>query len=269
MRSFLGSDIRLVLRLSSHRLIDGENSSAKELMFLSCDHRHIQRADRFSSIPGSPIAYWASGPICVESSRRIRRFSFVDPRQGLATADDGRFLRYWYEVEYGKTSLNNESSRSKWLPFVKGGKYRKWYGNLDFVINWELDGKELKDFSRSVIRNPSYYFRESVTWTSISSSRSSFRFTPEGCIFGHAGPSFFGSRDQILYVLALCNSSGRRIFNILSPQYHLRSVVAKIPVVWSELVLQGVLTKLRIPLRYRKLIGTPSKPPGILSVILY
>ncbi|WP_311319022.1 BREX-1 system adenine-specific DNA-methyltransferase PglX, partial [Levilactobacillus brevis] len=148
----------------------------------------------FGKIPGSPIAYWASQQLIrdFETGRPLSKF--VDPRQGLATADNNRFLRQWFEVAYSSIKFDARSieesisSRKKWFPYNKGGTYRKWYGNYDYVVNWKNDGYEIKHFTfpngkqRSVVRNPDYYFREAITWSDITSGSFAARYRLPGSI---------------------------------------------------------------------------------------
>lgn len=139
----------------------------------------------------------------------------VDPREGLATADNDRFLRHWFEVAYqtikfdAKSIDESISSNKKWFPYNKGGSYRKWYGNYDYVINWHNNGEEVRNFKfpngkqRSVVRNPNYYFREAITWSAITSGEASFRVQRAGLIFDHAAYNIF---DVSAEMLAFLNS---------------------------------------------------------------
>ena len=169
----------------------------------------------FGKIPGSPIAYWASQQLIRDFETGRPLSEFVDPREGLATADNNRFLRQWFEVTYSSIKFDARSieesisSRKKWFPYNKGGTYRKWYGNYDYVVNWKNDGYEIKHFTfpngkqRSVVRNPDYYFREAITWSAITSGEASFRVQRAGLIFDHAAYNIF---DVSAEMLAFLNS---------------------------------------------------------------
>lgn len=140
---------------------------------------------KFAQIPGSPIVYWLSKSMLDTFAKNKALKEIAEPRQGLATADNARFVREWWEPSNYKTGfdceLREESIErgTKWFPYNKGGEYRKWYGNQEFVVNWENDGKELEDFRpRSVIRNPKTYFRPSISWSKISSGAPAFRYFP-------------------------------------------------------------------------------------------
>lgn len=157
-------------------------------------------AEDFKHIPGSPIAYWISDSVREIFLRNPTYGEVAEIKQGLATADDDRFLRHWYEVpsrgvQFPKKKLNVKTS--KWYPFNKGGEFRKWFGNQLFVVNWENDGEEIKSFKdsngkqKSRPQNISFYFRDGVTWGQTSSGKASFRYVPKGYIFAHIGSMMF------------------------------------------------------------------------------
>ena len=180
-------------------------------------------ANNFSKVPGSPIAYWVSNKLLQAFEEGKPLVSVADPKQGLATADNNRFLRLWYEVSrikigFSYTRDEAKSSNLKWFPYNKGGEYRKWYGNNDYVINWENDGTELRAFSGSVIRNPNYQMCESISWSKISSGNIAFRYKPTGHLFDVAGTSVFANKEMIQYIHGFCNSFvALAIANVLSP----------------------------------------------------
>jgi len=154
--------------------------------------------ENFRKIPGSPIAYWVSEVIFRLFSISIPLSEFADIGKGLDTGDNNRFLRQWHECE-------RESK--KWVPCQKGGPFRKWYGNNDFVINWFNDGAELKMFSGSNLRNSHNYFKEGLTWTRVSSSSTAFRLFHEGSIFESTGPCLFPKRIPLYSVASFLNSN--------------------------------------------------------------
>ncbi len=140
----------------------------------------------FKKIPGSPVAYWVSEKVreVFEISPSMKEIG--DGRQGLSTGDNLKFIRSWSEINWDHIGLNLPSrdaaklSLKKWFPHNKGGEYRKWYGNHEFVINWFNDGEELNNFKpKSVIRNPNYYFKPAITWSDVTSSSNGFRFCPK------------------------------------------------------------------------------------------
>ena len=118
--------------------------------------------DNFSKIPGSPVAYWVSDRT-IESFQKGILADIADTKQGFATGDNNRFLKFWQEVDWNTVGMNCDSrekakeSLKKWFPTNKGGSYRRWYGNNIYLANWKNDGEEMRAFSGSVIRNPQYY----------------------------------------------------------------------------------------------------------------
>ena len=140
------------------RLIEPTSQQGKEDMFLSGENRYAADQSNFSKIPGSPVAYWVSESIS-QTFELTKLGEQTYPKQGLSSADNNRFLRFWYEIDFQNfcrnCTSNEESKRisAKWYPFNKGGEYRKWYGNFDYVINWKHDGYELRNFPNAAIRN--------------------------------------------------------------------------------------------------------------------
>lgn len=196
-----------------HVTMDDLNNGIPKDFPVINDRFIVTKVNNFSIIPGSPIAYWADESIYAAFKNNPSLNELSDVRQGLATADNNRFLRYWWEVDYSKigfgmkSAKEAKSSRKKWFPFNKGGEFRKWYGNIEHVINWENDGEEIKCYKKSVIRNPRYMFREGVTWSDISSAYFGVRYLPPGCLFGHTGSAvFLNSNRELKKVLALLAS---------------------------------------------------------------
>lgn len=141
----------------------------------------------FLQVPSAPIAYWLTSRFRKLFATARPLETFAKPRQGIATADNDRFLRRWYEVSADRSCFACSSrsdainSGRTWFPYNKGGDFRKWYGNNEFVVNWRNDGEEIYAFRpRSVIRNPEFFFKEGITWTDISISSFGARFQPCG-----------------------------------------------------------------------------------------
>lgn len=192
--------------------------------------RFIVNQKKFDIIPGSPIAYWASETIFSLFAKATPIVSRLKPCQGLATGDNGRFLRFWWEISTQKacyTATSSEEalkSHKKWFPYNKGGEYRKWYGNYDYLVNWENDGYEIKHFVndkgklRSRPQNTKSYFLPNISWSKISSGIIAFRFKPSGTIYDVAGPSIFGNLEVLKYTLGYMNSSVTlKLAEIMSP----------------------------------------------------
>jgi len=200
-------------------------------------------AENFSKIPGSPISYWVSENVYLAYSNP-NLDAIAQPRHGLATSDNDRFLKLWFEINIHKASLHAKCNyEKKWFPMNKGGSFRKWYGNLDWVINYECDGKELKDFAISIykcssrtIQNTQFYFKESLTWSALTSGTFSVRWSDEGALFGSGGYSAFVEHDKIKYVLALMNNKVNSVFvKIVSPTLNYEvGHIKTIPVIISE-----------------------------------
>ena len=189
----------------------------KEQVFLARDQAICFKvsADDFEKIPGSPVAYWVSNRLRDVFLRSASVSDVADPRQGLATGNNDKFLRFWNEVSIANTSVDCESHEDssirteRWYPCQKGGPYRRWYGNHQYLIDWQHNGRALIAFKpNSVIRNPNYYFREGGTWSSLSSSSLSMRYNPKGFIFESKGSVCFPHADTSLgYLTALSNSA--------------------------------------------------------------
>lgn len=195
----------------------------------------------FSKIPGSPVAYWVSERFIEAFENGVLLGTIADSKQGIATADNNRFLREWFEVEKERIKFDAKShdealnSNKKWFPYNKGGEFRKWYGNNDYVVNWENDGAELRAFKKSVLRNPTFYFKPCFSWSLVSSSVAAFRFKPQGHIFDVAGMSCF-SNDNLKYLLALCNTKVvMEVLKVIAPTINYQcGDIANIPVIYKS-----------------------------------
>jgi hypothetical protein len=203
-----------------YRLVDYKDVGEKEVRFLKRidEYGNIPQANYFK-IPGSPIAYWMSTK-SIDLYHSLQKLNDVfQPRAGLSTCDNQRFLRNWHEVSSSSVGWKHHSKKSakesfkKWFPTTKGGFVRKWYGNNEFVVNWENDGAEIKNFivnnpndpstkswSRYV-RNYKYYFNPGITFGDVNSGKASFRFQEEGSIPNARGPMIFTSSKVIMGLL--------------------------------------------------------------------
>lgn len=185
--------------------------------FLEGKGLFIEKQENYLEIPGTPVAY-SLGSVLIKAFTSKNLVSTVgDVKQGLATGDNNRFLRFWWEVKEEKinfmatSSRNALESRKKWFPYNKGGAYRKWYGNIEYVVNWENDGFEIKNIRdnkgklRSRPQNLQYFFREGLTWSKVTIGGISMRYVPVGTVFDVAGCSLFPHKD-IFVMLANMNS---------------------------------------------------------------
>ena len=207
-----------------------------------CKWRYQANADTYETLPGSPIAYWISKSMHNAFKDGIALGDTVDVRKGMSTGENATYLRLWWEV--GRSNFASEEasretakeSKKRWFPYNKGGEYRKWYGNNDYVVNWYDDGCDLRAFDRAVLRNQDYFFKPSVTWSALSSGRIAFRFKNAGGLHDGAGASFFGSRERLLYCAGALNSEPiNAIAGVLSPTLNYEiGQVASYPIIDSD-----------------------------------
>ena len=223
------------------RLIEPTSQQGKEDMFLSGENRYEADQSNFSKIPGSPVAYWASEQIFTDFQKSISLGEYVPTKKGLDTGENDKFLRYWFEVSKSIFGVGFDSSDSfslakmKWAPHDKGGDFRRWYGNKDWVINWENNGFELHN-SKANLRSERYYFQVAITWCSLSSGKISFRLSDYGAISNTAGSSLYPDKKDFCYLLALLNSSVTQyLLDIVSPTLNYSAgSVSLIPLLLSD-----------------------------------
>lgn len=229
------------------RLVDTEQNQKENELKAGLNRFDSTIQDDFKKIPGSPVAYWVSNNVQKIFEDNPKLDSLARPRQGMASSDDKRFVRVWHEVSFKTVGLGffnrNEAIQSfkKWFPYDKGGNFRKWYGNNEFIVNWEKDGKEVLDYAASLygsptrtIKNISMYFKKGITWTAITSGKLSVRYTPEGHIFSNAGMKLFNDNDKNLYFnLAFLNSKvSEYLVSCLSQTLNFdQGIIAKLPIV--------------------------------------
>ena len=225
-----------------------DSLSTKESWFFEQKGNFISVQDEFWKIPGAPFAYWLPENLLNAFSHKPIN-GIGAAKQGLATGDNGRFLRLWHEVNTFNVSYTAQSrqeaqeSGKKWFPCNKGGSFRKWYGNNDFLVNWKNDGEEIRAFKdengklRSRPQNMDYYFREGITWSTLSIGQLSMRFSPKGHLFETKGSVlFFNSEEMLFYVLGLVNSVViYELLQVLCPtvDFH-EGPIGKIPVLISH-----------------------------------
>lgn len=186
------------------------------------------KVTNFSKIPGSPVAYWVSDNVfqLYAESKKIADYGYA--RQGIATGENDRFMRNWYEPDFHKVACPPEKyigdTKMKWYPYHKGGEYRKWYGNNDFVVNWENDGYEIKHFSdskgklRSRPQNLDFAFKKCATWSLTNSSFFCARFRPDGFMFDINGMSLFVADELLgLSIGYLCSAVATYLMKINNP----------------------------------------------------
>ena len=216
------------------RLVEPSTQQGKADLYLSRTKRYVARQADFVKIPGMPVAYWLSNIYFELFSKLPTLSNSVDFCKGLATMDNERFLRLWEEVSWKNACVTaidaaeGKESKKRWFAYNKGGTFRRWYGNRDYVINWFDDGKELKDnvvkcygggsYTKEV-RNEEKYFCEGITWSTLASGLISIRYSPKGCIFDSKGSMGFAKSGQNIYALtAFLNSCvAQKFLEVLSP----------------------------------------------------
>ena len=234
------------------KLTEYPNAKLKEEKYLEFNQGDIYycKQNGFHSIPGSPIAYWASDNIRLAFEKYEILKKYGDTRQGMATSDNNRFLRFWSEVNNNKIELDvtceDEAikSQKKWYPYNKGGEYRKWYGNKEYLINYEHNGKEVKEYAEELystysrtIKSISEYFKECISWSKISSGNIAFRYYPKGYVFDVAGCCiFYNDNLRMLYDIAFLNSKISKIMlETISPTLNYEAgQVANLPVAYTK-----------------------------------
>lgn len=185
------------------------------------------RQGDFSAIPGNPLVYWIT-PTLRKLFVTLPKLETVgQPRQGTATSDNARFLRFCWEVNRNSVSRDSltaqtaAASGKRWFPYMKGGSFQRWYGNQTYVVNWWSDAKEIRNFDRAVIRNPDYYFRRGVTWTDLTTGKFNARLSPGGFVFDVSGSSVFP--DDVELVLGVMNSTwANYALKLINPTVHVQ-----------------------------------------------
>jgi type II restriction/modification system DNA methylase subunit YeeA len=218
-------------------LNNAPQSADKNVVFLAHDpaNRFEVSANEFEKIPGSPVAYWAKDEIrnIFSASTFIKDVAPV--KQGLATSDNERFIRLWHECDFEKLSLHcvsieeTKGYRHKWYPHNKGGEFRKWFGNNYYVVNWQNNGEELWAYTSTLnqgsnvrLKSREYYFKESATWSDVTSGAVSSRYIPSGFIFDTTGPSIFDdSKYGVKFYVGLLNTKlVNDLVSLMNPTLH-------------------------------------------------
>ena len=228
------------------RLIEPTTQDGKEEMFLDGENRFSARQDNFEKIPGAPVAYWVSEKMMEAFEKGKALGDLVVARNGMKTGDNDRFVRLWWEISdkcmmaKAKNAEQAIQSGAKWFPYNKGGDARKWYGNNEYVVNWQNAGKEIFDDAKKDRRNVQDYpldmkFSQSCTWSLISSGKPTFRFK-EMNLSDIAGMSFYYGNENLLYYIGFCNCQiAVDMLKILAPTINYQAGdIARLPIVFSD-----------------------------------
>lgn len=220
------------------RLIEPTTQKGKEDMFLSAQNRYVSKQENFAKIPGSPVAYWVNKKVfCNFDGPKLENYGIS--RAGLSTGDNDKFFRLWYEVAFNNIALscsNNEEylmSDRKFVPCNKGGNYRKWYGNLEYILDWSNP----ETFHRPRTTYMDLYYKPALTWSVITSNIFNSRYYPQGLLFDHASASFFAKKEDTSFSIEgyLNSIVAQKILTILNPTINTGSdVIMKLPYKTSE-----------------------------------
>ena len=203
------------------RLIDPPTQRGKEDMFLAGKNRYTAQQSNFSKIPGSPVAYWVSD-LSFQCFAAGLLFSYAETKQGFKTGDNERFLRLWYECSVDKESFSGDKEK-KWFPCTKGGEFRRWYGNFEYIVDWENDGYKIKNFFdsngklRSRPQNLQINFTKQLTWSSISSGNISFRQVADYFMYESKGPVLTPEIDFDLMLAYLNTKVYQYFISVVAP----------------------------------------------------
>lgn len=221
----------------------------------NCGYFYEATATDFSKISGSPIAYWISYRLlkAFETERPLK--CFCAPKIGIQTGDNDRFLRLWFECNMEKISFEGRNNK-KWFPMNKGGEFRRWYGNSEYIVNWENDGQEIKSFTdekgrlKSRPQNLNFMFKESISWSMVTSGMFSVRYYPSNFTANVAGVSCYPKAEYMLYILALMNTGLVTILTkTLNPTLNSNAGdIEKIPIIINpqKIPVVNELTRLNI-----------------------
>lgn len=185
----------------------------KEIAFLNRTEKYTFEIakDKFTEVPGIPYVYWMTNSVLKDFQHK-KIGEALEPKTGVTTGDNEAFLRFWHEI-------SQEKIGKRWFPMNKGGSYRKWYGNNDYVIDWENEGSRIKNFKGSTVRNEGFYFKPGVTWSKICSGNLSGRYSPETHMFDAVGLTCFApTNEELMYFLAfMCSNVATMFVKMLNP----------------------------------------------------
>ncbi|MFP7473402.1 BREX-1 system adenine-specific DNA-methyltransferase PglX [Niallia taxi] len=246
--TFVLRNTELDLLGSYIRLADFRGFENQEKMTLEAiknpkvNYRYQSRTRDFKQLPDSPIAYWASEKTRSAFIENPKLDEIADLKVGLQTGNNDKFLRMWYEVSINKLGFDlknleeTKQNSKRWLPHNKGGNFRRWYGNQDYIIDWENDGELIKRAKGAVIRNPNFYLKEGLTWSDLTSGKFSARYTPSGFTFNVVAPTLFTDKKYLYLVQGYINSKVFQLFldYTITGFHYNNGTVSKLPIKIEE-----------------------------------
>ncbi|MEH2932221.1 BREX-1 system adenine-specific DNA-methyltransferase PglX [Candidatus Ventrimonas sp. KK005] len=193
----------------------------------NCGFYYEQSTDNFSKIPGSPMAYWLENTIYDFYRREGVLASHISSQVGTTLGDNAQFMRLWYEV--------SNRYNSKWFFAHKGGGFRKWYGNVMHIINWENDGKAVKDNGRATVRGERTAFNRGISWTQLTAGKPSFRLKEQGSFIESASCMCYIEKKHEKFLLAYLNSCvAGMILDAMNPTMHFQpGDIGRLPWKWQ------------------------------------
>ncbi|MDD6257118.1 BREX-1 system adenine-specific DNA-methyltransferase PglX [Methanobrevibacter boviskoreani] len=204
-----------------HRLVNYNSEEEKEVEFFNDKNRYTIKQQNFTKIPGIPISYWISNELINNFDKGICIDKISDHTGSQnKTANNDKYIRYFWEVSNLDLGVGN-----KWIFYAKGGNFRKYWGNLNLVVDWSLEARNFySNNPTSNLLDKKYWFKKGITYTKISSKGPSFRLLPKNCIFDMGGPSLCNLGDNLYYILGLFNSNVISFYlNILNPTLNIQS----------------------------------------------
>lgn len=239
LSSIENKDFKYNFDLYNNKFEDGLSGKGNRIVYK-------KKQEMFKKLPSLTFSYWLSdNMIAIFNNKNVADYS--DVKQGMTTGNNNMFLRLWYEVQskkigFGLSQEKALTSSYKWFPYNKGGDFRKWYGNNEYVVNYENNGAEVKEYTSHLpqgtavrIKSYDYYFKESGTWSFISSNNFGIRYSPEGFIFDVAGSSLF-SEKYLYYLIGLLSSNMvNDLLKSLNPTVNFQTKnIKSVPVIYDE-----------------------------------
>ena len=233
--SWVTRNTKIDANLLSIRLVEYCYSRRNEKITEFHDRRnwHYAKQSNFAKIPGAPVAYWVSKELIGDFDNGLLLSDFGKPSQGMSTCDVNRFTRLWFEPSVYETNIKEKNNIHKWVKYNKGGEYRKWYGNREYLVFWNNDGHIMQE-EGALLRNRAYYFKSFIAWTKVSSANTGFRFFEDYFLFdGARGTLFLYDESNIPVFLGLLNSTvAAKILNVISPTLNFNeNHIGSIPVI--------------------------------------